>query len=432
MPRPTKAAPAHSEALQIEYVALDSLTPFARNARIHSEQQVEQIAASVREFGWTNPILIDPKRTIIAGHGRALAAQRLAMAMVPTITLAGLTATQRRALVLADNKLAMNASWSDDLLRLELGELKDAGFNLDLTGFSAMDLADIFATKEGRTDADEAPPLEEKAVTKLGETWLLGPHRLHCGDSTDADAVAAALKGAAPKLCVTDPPYGVDYDADWRNQALRKNGAPTDGRAVGKVKNDTESDWSAAYALFAGDVIYCWHPAGANSIKFYHSLVGSGLEIRMQIIWAKSHFPIGRGHYHVQHEPCWYAVRKGKTARWNGDRKQTSLWQIDKPVKSETGHSTQKPVECMERPIRNHTRAGESVYEPFMGSGTTLIAAEKSGRVALGIELEPRYVDMAVRRWQNFTGKAAVLDGADQTFDQVAAKRLKGSARKVA
>lgn len=428
---PADPATASTDALKrsdlkVEYLAIDKLTPFARNARTHSEGQVEQIANSMREFGWTNPILIDPKGMIIAGHGRIMAAERLKIAQVPVIRLTGLSAAQKRALVLADNKLASNAGWDIDLLRLELGDLKADGFNLDITGFNAFEIADIFATKDGKTDPDAAPPLEEKPVSKTGDTWLLGPHRLTCGDSTKPDDVAACLKGARPMLCVTDPPYGVEYDADWRNKAIRSNGTPIAGRAIGKVQNDDRIDWSPAFKLFAGDVLYCWH-AGRHASEVQQSLEAATFQIRTQIIWAKTRFAIGRGHYHWQHEPCWYAVRKGKTGRWVGGHKQTTLWTIEHQ-RSETGHSTQKPVECMQRPIKNHTKAGEFVYEPFSGSGTTIIAAEMTGRVCLAIEIAPNYVDLAVRRWEQFTGKTAKLESTGQTF--IAVERARALAPK--
>jgi DNA modification methylase len=198
-------------------------------------------------------------------------------------------------------------------------------------------------------------------------------HRLLCGDATNADDVAKVLGGAKPHLMVTDPPYGVDYDPDWRNRADRANGKPYGGRAIGLVLNDDRSDWREAWALFPGDVAYAWHPPGAMQVAHHAALVAAGFEVRMQIIWAKQQFPIGRGNYHVQHEPCWYAVRKSKTAHWQGDRTQSTLWQIDKPVKSETGHGTQKPVECMKRPIENNSKPGDGVYDPFVGSGTTII-----------------------------------------------------------
>ena len=239
-----------------------------------------------------------------------------------------------------------------------------------------------------------------------------------CGDSTDPGAVDAALNGVKPHLMVTDPPYGVEYDANWRNEAFRQDGSPSDGRAIGKVANDDRADWREAWALFPGDVAYVWH-AGNMAHVVAESLLASGLQIRSQIVWAKSQFVIGRGDYHPHHEPCWYAVRKGKTGHWAGDRKQSTLWQIPKPAKSETGHSTQKPVECMKRPIENNSSPGQAVYEPFSGSGTTLIAAEMTGRSCHAIELNPAYVDVAVKRWQAFTGKDATLEADGRSFTEV-------------
>jgi DNA modification methylase len=235
--------------------------------------------------------------------------------------------------------------------------------------------------------------------------WLLGRHRLVCGDATSEVDVSLALAGVRPHLMVTDPPYGVDYDPDWRNRADRANGKPYGARAIGLVSNDKRADWRDAWVLFPGDVVYAWHPPGAMQVDHFNALVAAGFEVRMQIIWAKSHFPIGRGNYHVQHEPCWYAVRG--TSHWQGDRKQTTVWQIDKPMKSETGHSAQKPVECMRRPIENNSSPGQAVYDPFVGSGTTIIAAEMTGRTCHAIEISPTYCDVALLRWQAFTGQTA-------------------------
>lgn len=416
--------------LVIKYLPVDKLIPFARNARTHSEAQIEQIAASMREYGWTNPILIDPKGVIIAGHGRVMAAAKLSIKLVPTVTLTGLTPAQRRAYVLMDNKSALNAGWDTELLRLELGDLKADGFNLDLTGFDAFEVADIFATKDGRTDPDEAPPVAEKAVSRLGDVWLLGKHRITCGDSKKADDVARCLKGAQPQLMVTDPPYGVEYDPVWRDEAAKRS--PSMGNrkdtAKGAVSNDHVADWSDAYRLFSGAIVYVWH-SDLMAEQVMRSVRESGFQKRCDIIWAKSHLVVGRGHYHSQHEGCIYAVRVGKTARWAGDRKQTTLWEIDKAQKNETGHSTQKPVECMARAIKNHTKGGEFVYDPFVGSGTTIIACEQLGRRGLTIELNPLYVDVAARRWQQFTGKIATLEETGETFAQVEAKRLKQGSR---
>lgn len=405
--------------MQIETLPIDTLIPYARNSRTHSEEQVAQIAASIREFGFTNPVLIDADGGLIAGHGRVMGARKLGLADVPCIRLAHLSEAQRRAYVIADNKLALNAGWDDAMLALELRDLQDMDFDLSLTGFETDDitalLAGLDATPKGETDADDVPPLQADAVTQPGDVWMLGKHRIMCGSSTVATDVATLLGGGVPHLMVTDPPYGIEYDADWRNSAQRADGTPIGGRAVGKVLNDDQADWREAWALFPGEVAYVWH-AGVRSNEVADSLHACGFKVYAQIIWAKSNLVIGRGHYHPKHEPCWYAVKKGGTGHWQGDRKQTTLWEIPKPQKSETGHSTQKPIECMRRPIENNSRPGDAVYEPFSGSGTTIIAAEQTGRICYAMELSPNYVDVAVRRWQQYTGKTAVLESTGQPF----------------
>lgn len=398
---------------------LGDLSPHPKNSRLHSEEQVTQIAASMTEWDWTVPMLVDDSNVILAGHGRREAGLKKfgPEYQVPVSVARGWTDEQKRAYVIADNRITELATWDTPMLRAELRELDMSGFKLELMGFSAADLA---PPRVIDPDAEIAPP--KKAVTTLGDVWVLGGHRIICGDSTHQATVAKVLAGAQPHLMVTDPPYGVKYDPDWRNRADRANGKPYGARAVGTVLNDDRADWSDAYKLFPGDVAYVWHPAGATGLIFGATLEGSGFEIRMVIIWAKQQFPIGRGHYHVQHEPCYYAVRKGATARWAGDRKQTTLWEINKPSKSDTGHGTQKPVECMARPIRNNSKKGDAIYEPFSGSGTTIIAAEMTGRRCYAIELSPAYVDVAVKRWQEFTGKKAVNE-IGQTFEEVAASR---------
>jgi DNA modification methylase len=402
----------------VEYRAVTTLIPYARNARTHSDRQVAEIAASIREFGWTNPILVDADNSIIAGHGRLLAARKLGMAEVPVIQLSGLSEAQRKALVVADNKLALNAGWDLEVLGLELADLQSLGFDLALTGFDADEIATLtsFGTA-GLTDPDDVPEAPEQPVTRPGDLWLLGNHRLLCGDSTDAAVVERVLAGVKPHLCVTDPPFGVNYDPSWREHRA----IASEGLAKGKVLNDDRADWREAWALFPGDVIYCWH-AALQSAAFVESLVVSGFQLRSQIIWDKTRLVISRGDYHFQHEPCWYAVRKGRKGHWAGDRKQTTIWAIPHR-KSETGHSTQKPVECMRRPIENNSSPGQAVYEPFAGSGTSIIAAEMTGRICHAIELNPAYVDVAVLRWQAFTGKEARLEGDGRSFAEVRAER---------
>ena len=416
----------------VERRPVASLVPYARNARMHSDAQVGQIAASIREWGWTNPILVDEAGLIIAGHGRVLAAQKLGLADVPVMVATGWSEAQKRAYTITDNKLAMNAGWDEDMLRVEFADLKLADFDLGLIGFDGNELDALLADKtEGLTDPDEAPEPPAEPVTRLGDVWLLGRHRLVCGDSTTVEAVDAALDGVKPHLMVTDPPYGVEYDADWRSKAQRADGTPIGAGALGKVSNDDRADWREAWALFPGDVAYVWH-AGTKSYTVADSIAAAGFIVRAQIVWAKSNMVISRGHYHPQHEPLFYAVRKGKTGHWAGDRKQTTLWQIPKPQKSETGHSTQKPVECMKRPIENNSSPGQAVYEPFSGSGTTIIAAEMTGRACHAIELSPAYVDVAVLRWQAFTGKEATLDGDGRTFNEISTERGTNATRQEA
>lgn len=442
--------------MKIENVAVESLVHYARNSRTHSDEQVAQIVASIREFGFTNPVLIDEEDTIIAGHGRTMAAKAMGLETVPCVRLVGLSEAQRRAYVIADNRLALNAGWNEEMLRLEIADLKELKFDLDLLGFGDEEIEDYLAFVDqttGLTDENSTPPAPEFPSSRLGDLWVLGRHRIICGSSTEADVVAALLDGCVPHLMVTDSPYGVEYDASWRDNM---KGNVSKGAAKGKVLNDDRADWREAWALFPGDVAYVWH-ASTFSTTVAESLRACKFDVRANIVWAKSQLVISRGHYHPQREPCWYAVKKNATAHWQGSRKQTTLWrnigdvvregeniflrreeagillaisedestvwEIPKPLKSETGHSTQKPVECMRRPILNNSKPGDSVYEPFSGSGTTIIAAEMTGRCCFAVELNPLYVDIAVQRWQQFTGKQATLAGDGRTFEEISAER---------
>lgn len=402
---------------------IETLIPYANNSRTHSDAQVAQIAASLKEFGFTNPVLVDGDNGILAGHGRVLAARKLGMAEVPTISLAHLSKTQQKAYIIADNKLALNAGWNEELLSLEMSELNDEGFDLSLIGFNPDEIADLFGITltEGLTDPDDVPEPPVNPITVLGDVWLMGNHRIVCGDSTDADTVAKALNGVKPHLMVTDPPYGVDYDPEWR----KRSGLNGKTAAHGKVMNDDRADWREAWSLFPGNVAYVWH-GERQLIDLAQQLIDCGFETRNLIVWGKNQLVIGRGHYHSQHETCWYAVRKNATGHWAGDRKQTTLWQIAKPSKSETGHGTQKPVECMQRPIENNSSPGQAVYEPFSGSGTTIMAGQLTGRSVHAIELNPAYVDVAVKRWQDFTGKEATLENDGRTFNEMCEVRYAG------
>jgi len=411
--------------LQMEMMPVASLASYAANARMHPTEQVVQLAASIAEFGFNVPVLIDDAGVLIAGHGRVLAAKALGLDAVPAIRLGHLTEAQARAFRLADNQLALNSTWDESLLAAELRELHADEFDLGLIGFDQAALDRLLGDgggEEPAADGDPDAPVPEPPtipVTRPGDLWLLGPHRLLCGDATSAADVARLLDGAKPHLMITDPPYGVNYDPEWRNEA----GVSATMR-TGKVANDDRADWRQAWALFPGDVAYVWH-AGVHSRTVIDSLEASGFVIRSQIVWAKSRFVLGRGDYHWQHEPCLYAVRKGATGHWQGARDQATLWAISNAGDEDaaTVHGTQKPVECMRRPILNNSAAGDAIYEPFCGSGTTIIAAETTGRVCQAMDIDARYIDVAVQRWQRMTGKAAILAGEERVFNDVAAAR---------
>ena len=423
----------------IEYRPVAKLIPYVNNARTHTAQQVAQIAASIKEFGWTNPILIGSDDVVIAGHARLLAAQKLGMNEVPVIVLGHLTPAQRKALVLADNKLALNAGWDEDLLRVELEDLQSLDFDLDLTGFNPIELDELLRDPITEERADEAPPLPEFATTQLGDLWFLGEHRVLCGDATSLEAVARLLNGRKPLLMVTDPPYGIELDSEWRDRAgINKRGLAEpsymkrriEGHTNTTISGDTIADWSPAFELVPSlRIAYVWH-ASAFTSDVLRGLLRIGFEHSQQIIWRKTVAALTRTHYWFQHEPCWY-VRK-KNAPWFGKPgENTTIWDAASPkmimggsTEGKLDHPTQKPVELMRRPILNHLKRGELVYDPFLGSGTTLAAAEVTERVCYGLELDPKYVDVIVERWQQLTGKEAKLEADGRTFEQVKAARL--------
>ena len=414
---------------RIEQWPLERLKPYARNAKTHGADQVAKIAGSMARFGWTVPVLVAGDGEVIAGHGRILAATQLGLTEAPVIVLDHLSEAQRRAYRIADNKLTELGAWDEALLAGELQELLADDFDLSVVGFSDAELDELLAgdgAAEGtREREDEVPETPVDPVSRPGDCWLLGPHRLLCGDATVSTDVERVLGGVSPLLMVSDPPYGVEYDPSWRNQA---GAART--RRTGKVLNDDRADWREAWSLFPGDVAYVWHGA-LHATTVAESLEAAGFGIRSQIIWAKERLVLSRGDYHWQHEI--YAVKKSGKGHWAGDRKQTTLWQISsRDQDAETVHGTQKPVECMRRPILNNSSPGQAVYEPFMGSGTTLIAAETTGRVCLGVELDPAYVDVAVTRWQRFTGKAAVLNRSGESLDVLKEKRPKPATATIA
>jgi DNA modification methylase len=343
----------------------------------------------MREWGWTNPVLVDETGMIIAGHGRIEAARKLGFEEAPVMVASGWSEAKKRTYVIADNKLALNAGWDEELLATELTDLRDLAFDLHLIGFGAGELEQLLGAPDAIEGEDEVPDVPDTPVSRAGDLWLVGRHRLLCGDATSSADVNRLLGEVRPHLMITDPPYGVEYDPAWRNES-----GASRTRRTGKVLNDDRADWRDAWALFPGDVAYVWHGA-LHAGTVAESLSASQFEVRSQIIWTKERLVLSRGHYHWQHEPCWYAVRSGAKGSWSSDRKQTTVWRIaSKGQDAETVHGTQKPVECIRLPMLNNSSMGQAVYEPFMGSGTTLIAAETCGGICFGMELSPAYVDV--------------------------------------
>ena len=406
---------------------LSRLKPFKGNPRMNDDA-VEAVARSLERFGAIAPIIVNEAFEVCASHTRLKAAIEIGRKTFPVLVVPSLVGADFRGYNLADNQTASLAEWDNEGLATALRELADEDFDLECLGFDGNELQELLAqtdSSQGTTDPDDVPDPPEKPVTKTGDLWLLGDHRLLCGDATKAEDVARVLDGCVPILMVTDPPYGVNYDPAWRDRDLV---AWSKARSTGVVTSDDRDSWLEAWRLFLGDVAYVWHPAGAISIQFFNDLVSASFDIRMQIIWAKQHFPISRGHYHIQHEPCWYAVRKGKTGHWGGSRKESTLWEIanagafaGKVDDVKTEHSTQKPVECMVRPIRNHN--APEVYDPFLGSGTTIIAAEQLGRKCYGIEIEPRYIDVCCERFFRYSGKEPIRERGNAKWSNV--KRAK-------
>ena len=349
---------------------------------------VAAVAASLKRFGWQQAIVADPKGVIVAGETRYKAAVLLGLTAAPVVTI---PARQARAFRVIDNRTSERTSWDTDLLPDALAGLDD----LDI--FSFDDVLPLAVTA-GKTDPDDIPETPKNPVSRVGDIWTLGKHRLMCWDATKPEHVERLLDGAKPDLMVTDPPYGVTYDASWRDGL-----GYAAGRARGASTNDDRCDWTDAYALFPGSIAYAWMSSLALPVAA-RGLDACGFIRRSLIIWDKGHIVPSRGHYNWRHESCWYAVKKGAQANWKGGHKASTLWEIDNPRKSETGHSAQKPVECMQRAIRNHKG---DVYDPFVGSGTTIIAAEREHRRCYAMEIAPEYVDLAVTRWEDFTGQKA-------------------------
>ncbi|MEI4262802.1 site-specific DNA-methyltransferase [Roseovarius sp. D0-M9] len=449
---------------QLEFIAVSDLIPYAANARTHSETQIAQISQSIEEFGFTNPVLIAADNTIIAGHGRVMAAKAMGMATVPCFRLAHLSDEQRRAYIIADNKLALNAGWDEELLKLELGELRDGGFDLRLTGFDASEIDALFLDEEnleeeGLTGDDDAPGLGGSFVSQLGDVWVLGDHRVMCGDSTLLSHVEKLCGDDPVDCCWTDPPYNVNYESK-----------------AGKIQNDHMGDGAfreflrdafvSAFAVMrAGAPIYVAH-ADTEGFNFRGAFLEAGFKLSGCLIWVKPALVLGRSDYQWRHEPILYGWKEGAAHSWHGGRKNTtvvdaedmpflvegdgaavqieigestlrisgadlhveelvgSVIRAEKPKKS-AEHPTMKPVGLILGMLKNSSRRGDTVLDLFGGSGSTLIACQKVGRRARLMEFDPKYADVIVRRWQEFSGLKAKLAETGELFDAVAAKRQK-------
>ena len=447
----------------IEHLATDTLVPYARNSRTHSPEQITALTRSMAQFGFTNPVLIDGANTIIAGHGRVMAAQALGLALVPCIRLTHLSDAQRRAYVIADNKLAEQAGWDMATLAREVEDLSAEGFDIDLLGFGDDELADILGqpkdpdTGVNGSNIDDAPDLQPAPASQLDDVWVLGQHRVVCGDSTSASNLQKLLKGGGADMCWTDPPYNVAYETK-----------------AGKIANDDLSDKDFAkflHSAFAvvfdvlkpGGAIYVAH-ADTEGLNFRAAFKKAGFKLSGCLMWRKNALVLGRSDYQWQHEPILYGWKPGAAHRWFGGRKQTTVMAIpasvspfqlrpdgrfeiqlgnsvmvvdgnatvedlltsviheSKPSRSE-GHPTMKPVALVERMLKNSAKKGDIVLDIFGGSGSTLMAADRLGMCARLSELSPQYVDVIITRWQDFTGQQATLEATGQTFAQVKHQR---------
>ena len=393
--------------MKIEQRAVETLIPYINNSRKHSDEQVAQIAASIKEFGWTNPILVDGDNGLIAGHGRLLAARKLGMAKVPVIELAHLSELQKKALIIADNKLALNSDWDNNLLMIELQELNNEDYDLSVLGFDQDELEALLNPIEptvGLTDEDDVPDVPDKPKTKLGDVYILGNHRLMCGDSCSITDMEKLSNDRKVDMWLTDPPYNVAYEGKTKDALTIQNDSMSND---GFRKFLRDAYVTADTVMKPGAVFYIWH-ADSEGYNFRGAAFDAGWKVRQCLIWKKSTMVMGRQDYHWKHEPCLYGWKEGAGHLWATDRKQTTILEFDKPSRNGE-HPTMKPVALFEYQMLNNTKGGDIILDSFGGSGTTLLAAEKNGRIAYVMELDPKYCDVIVKRWEDFTGKKALL-----------------------
>jgi DNA modification methylase len=401
---------------KIELWDVARLIPNARNARTHSDAQIAEIAGSIAAFGFMTPVLVDGAGVIIAGHGRVLAARQLRLDRVPVIVVEHLNDTERRAYAIADNKIALNAGWDEELLRVELEALKDDGIALETVGFSEQELDELLdgLNADQHPGEDEVPEAPAEPVTRAGDVWLLGEHRLLCGDATDGAAYSAVLSGEQAGMVFSDPPYNVSYKAPGLGVAIVNDNL---GHNFGLF---LENACTHMLQNTRGALYICMSSSELHTL--FNAFTKTGGHWSTFVIWGKHTFTLGRADYQRQFEPILYGWREGQPHYWCGARDQGDLWLIDRPAVNDL-HPTMKPVELIERAVVNSSQRGETVLDPFAGSGSTLIACEKTGRKGRLIEIEPGYCDVIVRRWQEFTGKEAVLEATKATFATTSMER---------
>jgi DNA modification methylase len=404
------------QTLKLELWSLERLIPYARNARTHSDRQVAQIAASIAEFGFVNPVLVEPDGGIVAGHGRVLAARQLKQQEIPVIVLGHLNENQKRAFMLADNRLALNSGWDEEMLRLELQALVQAGCDLEISGFDERELVRLAVqvNQESLTDIDQAPPVQPQSVTQLGDLWILGEHRLLCGDSTDLDQLRRVLDGKSSDMIFTDLPYNAAYEGKTSRRLTIANDNLGD-----QFEAFLSRSCQAMLAVNSGSIYICMSSRELHTL--YRAFCQAGGYWSTYIIWAKNVFTLGRPDYQRQFEPILYGWREGTRHHWCGDRNQGDVWLFNKPH-SNTLHPTMKPVELVERAIVNSSRKHDLVLDPFAGSGTTLLAADRTGRRARAVEIDPQYADVIVRRWQSYAEESARLE-TGESFAEVSQQR---------
>ena len=418
---PAASGPAVPMAKAIVLWPLSRLRPYERNPRTHSREQIAKIADSISEFGFTNPILVDGAAGIIAGHGRLEAARRLGLAQVPVIELTHLSEEQKRAYLIADNRLALDAGWDDDLLREELEALRAGGFELGLTGFDDEELAALLEGQpEGSAEEEDVvPEVLEEATSRLGDLWLLGRHRLLCGDALDPEQVDALMGGDRARMVFTDPPWNVAIGSN-RPPATRRAGIANDD--MPQAEFDVFLDRAAASIarVVSGDVFVVMSSSQWPSVDA--ALRAAGLHWSGTLVWVKDVFVLGRSNFHRRFEPIWYGWRKDGKSSFRGRRDLDDVWEFPRPRASEE-HPTMKPVALVRKAVESSSLRGDSVLDLFGGSGSTLVACEQSGRRSLTMEIDPRYCDVIVRRWQELTGEGATLEVDGRSFAELAAER---------